>query len=152
MWEDYAKCLEDQVTKGYDLGCEEPHEKRPEGLTLLTDLEKTTTHHEQEVEDLGGENGDEFEALDWNLANELGQTRKKGSKKDKKGKKRGPIEETQKTSKKTWNDTPKNGLLNLAAHMVPHFDSQSGQMIDPNDILFDINKDVKFKLATDDNF
>ena len=139
------------MAKGYDLGCEEPHEERPEGLTLLTDLAQT--HHEQEVEPLDAENGDdEFEALDWNLANELGQKQKKGSKKDKKGKKKGPVEETQKTSKKTWNDTPKNGLLNLAAHMVPHFDSQSGQMMDPNDILFDINKDVKFKLKTDDNF
>jgi len=68
VWEDYSKCLEDQVNKGYDLGCEEPHEKRPEGLTLLTDLIEPH-HEEQEVEQLDDENGEEFEELDWNLAN-----------------------------------------------------------------------------------
>jgi len=56
------------VNKGYDLGCEEPHEKRPEGLTLLTDLIEPH-HEEQEVEQLDDENGEEFEELDWNLAN-----------------------------------------------------------------------------------
>lgn len=162
VWEDYAKCLEDQAVKGFDIGCTEPLEKRPEGLTLLTDIAKT--HHDDLFEDVEhddlAENAETFEDLDWNLANELGNRKQKGSKKDRKSKKKGkgPVEETQKTSNKYWtDDAPENRLLNLAAQMVAPFDEQNSgpqQQLytDDNDILFDINKDVKFKLATDDNF